>query len=92
MYGIAVSTVYPGGVATEFAEHAGVRSVRVKTPKWMQLSSEQVGKAILGLIQRPRRQVILPGYMAYVVWVNQVFPGFADYLLERFFAQRVQKN
>lgn len=91
IFGIKVSTVYPGGVATEFGQHAGIRSVKVKTPKWMQLSAEQVAKAILVLIRHPRRQVILPGYMAYVVWINQVFPGFADFILQRFFAESERK-
>jgi len=89
---IRVSAIYPGGVETEFAEHAGLdHRTGIRTPRWLRLEAEQVGKAILHLVEHPRRQVILPGVMAYLVWINQVFPGLADFVLQRFYTAR-EKN
>jgi short-subunit dehydrogenase len=86
---IHVSAIYPGGVETEFAEHAGLdHRTGIRTPGWLRLEAEQVGKAILQLVEHPRRQVILPGVMAYLVWINQVFPGLADFVLQRFYTAR----
>lgn len=88
-YGIKVSGVYPGGVNTEFAEHAGIeRRTGIKTPDWMRLSADQVGRAIVHLIEHPKKQLILPGYMTYLVWINQVFPGLVDQLMRIGYVQR----
>ena len=54
-WGIKVSTLYPGGVATEFAEHAGIRrKTGVTTPRWLLMSPEKVADAIVGLVRHPR--------------------------------------
>lgn len=88
-YGIKVSSVYPGGVDTEFAEHAGIeRRTGIRTPDWMRLDANRVAQVIVNLIQRPKKQVILPGYMTYLVWMNQVFPGLIDKLLQIGFVGR----
>ncbi|MGB9639841.1 MAG: SDR family NAD(P)-dependent oxidoreductase [Anaerolineales bacterium] len=91
-YGIKVSSVYPGGVDTEFAEHAGIeRRTGIRTPNWMRLSADHVAQVIVHLIQHPKKQVILPGYMTYLVWMNQVFPGLVDQLLQIGFVKRERK-
>lgn len=88
-YGIKVSSVYPGSVDTEFAEHAGIeRRTGIRTPDWMRLDANRVAQVIVNLIQRPKKQVILPGYMTYLVWMNQVFPGLIDKLLQIGFVGR----
>ncbi len=91
-YGIKVSSVYPGGVDTEFAEHAGIeRKTGIRTPNWMRLSANHVAQVIVNLIQHPKKQVILPGYMTYLVWMNQVFPGLIDRLIQIGFVNRERK-
>ena len=89
VYGIKVSSVYPGSVDTEFAENAGIeRKSSIKTPAWLQLNAHQVGRSIINLIQHPKNQVIIPGYMTYAVWINQVFPGFVDQIMRIGFVQK----
>ncbi len=89
IYGICVCGVYPGGVETEFGEKAGIqRKSRVQTPQWMRLTAEQVAFATLGLIKRPRRQVILPAYLSGVVWLNRLFPALVDWLIQKAFVER----
>ncbi|MCS6908761.1 MAG: SDR family oxidoreductase [Anaerolineales bacterium] len=88
-YGIYVSGVYPGGVATEFAAKAGIeRKSRVTTPSWMRLSAEQVAKATLELLDHPRREVVLPGYMSLLIWLNRFAPALVDWIVDRGFVQR----
>src|SRR5689334_16180164 len=42
-WGIDVSLIYPGGVVTEFTQHAGIkRKTSAKTPDFMLLTAEQV--------------------------------------------------
>lgn len=79
-WGIRVSVLYPGGVATEFGAQAGIqRKTKTTTPKWMVLTPEEVGRAVVGLIQRPRATVILPWPFRFTVWLNQAFPWLVDW-------------
>jgi len=79
-WGIRVSVLYPGGVATEFEAHAGIqRKTKITTPKWMVLTPEAVGRAVVDLIQRPRADLILPWPFRFTVWLNQVFPWLVDW-------------
>ncbi|MEN9563760.1 MAG: hypothetical protein RIR73_2004, partial [Chloroflexota bacterium] len=44
-WGIDVSLIYPGGVVTEFTQHAGIkRKTNAKTPTFMLLTAEQVAQ------------------------------------------------
>ncbi|PWH20119.1 MAG: short-chain dehydrogenase [Anaerolineae bacterium] len=89
IYGIQVSGIYPGGVETEFAQKAGIeRKTRLTTPRWMRLTAEQVAKAALDVIQHPRRQVILPGYMSLVIGLNRFAPRLVDWLIQQWFVRR----
>ena len=78
-WGINVSLIYPGGVATEFARHAGVqRKTNAKTPKFMLLTAEQVGSAVVDLVHHPRRMRIIPWLWNFTVFMNKLLPGFVD--------------
>lgn len=78
-WGIDVSLVYPGGVVTEFASHAGIkRKTKATTPKFMLLTAEQVGQAVVKLVRRPRRMWIIPWMWGFTVFMNRFFPGFVD--------------
>jgi len=79
-WGIDVSLIYPGGVVTEFGQHAGIkRKTKATTPKFMLLTADQVGQAVVKLVRRPRAMWILPWQWGVTAWLNKNFPGLVDY-------------
>ena len=88
VYGIHVTGVYPGGVRTEFKEHTGTdRKTGRTTPASLRLEPEEVAQAILKVVDHPRRTVILPWQMRFVVWANSHFPGIVDWIIENRFTR-----
>ena len=88
VYGIHVTGVYPGGVRTEFKEHTGTdRKTGRTTPASLRLEPEEVAQAILKIVDHPRRTVILPWQMRFVVWANSHFPGIVDWIIENRFTR-----
>ena len=86
--GIRVSGIYPGGVANDFGSRTGARrKTGMTTPPALRLSSEDVARAVLRVIKRPRRTVILPPVMHMAVWLNAALPGFVDWVIERRFVR-----
>jgi len=84
-WGIHVSGVYPGGVETEWGDHVGYRRrSRVTTPRRVRLSAEDVARAAVSLVKRPRREVILPPFARVLVFFNWIAPWTADWLTRRF--------
>ncbi len=80
-WGIDVSLIYPGGVVTEFNQHAGInRKTKASTPKSMLLTAEQVAEAVVKLVRRPRRMLIIPWQWNVTVFMNKFIPGFVDYM------------
>lgn len=79
-WGIDVSLIYPGGVrGTEFPDHAGIqRKTNASTPKFMVLTAEQVGKAVVSLVHRPRRMWVLPWMWRFTIFLNRFLPGLVD--------------
>jgi short-subunit dehydrogenase len=79
-WGIDVSMIYPGGVATEFAAHAGIkRKTKATTPKWLLLTADQVGSAVVQLVYHPRPMWILPWAWSFTVWLNRNLNWLVDY-------------
>ena len=79
-WGIDVSLIYPGGVVTEFTQHAGIRrKTNAKTPKSMLLTAEQVANAVIKLVKHPRRMLIIPWLWSVTVFMNRFLPGLVDY-------------
>lgn len=79
-WGIDVSLIYPGGVVTEFSQHAGIkRKTNASTPKFMLLTAEQVGQAVVKLVRRPRRMWIIPWLWSVTAFMNKFLPGVVDY-------------
>ena len=79
-WGIDVSLIYPGGVVTEFTQHAGIkRKTNARTPKSMLLTAEQVANAVVKLVRRPRRMLIIPWLWSVTVFLNKFLPGLVDY-------------
>jgi short-subunit dehydrogenase len=89
IYDICVSTICPGGVKTDFAKIARVkRSTRISTPKKLALTGEDVAQEVWGLARRPRRVLVIPRVMNFVVWANSLLPGLIDLVIQRRFVQR----
>jgi short-subunit dehydrogenase len=71
-WGIDVSMIYPGGVVTEFTQHAGIkRKTKATTPKALLLTADQVGEAVVQLVRSPRAMTILPWAWSFTVWMNR---------------------
>ena len=88
VYGIKVSAIYPGGVKTEFSHHTGAkRKTGATTPASLKLSPEQVAEAVLSVVKRPRRGLIIPWPMRATVWLNGLAPGLVDWIIERRFVR-----
>src|SRR5688572_16351076 len=79
-WGIDVSMIYPGGVTTEFVKHAGIkRKTQATTPKFMLLTADQVGQAVVKLVRSPRAMWILPWAWSFTVWMNRNLNWLVDY-------------
>jgi short-subunit dehydrogenase len=88
VYGIDVSGIYPGAVNTEFKQHAGInRKTGRTTPDSLLLEPEEVAQAVLRVTRRPRRELIIPWQMRLTVWMNLLFPGIVDRIIERSFTR-----
>ena len=89
IHGIEVTGIYPGGVATEFGQKAGInRKTGISTPKLLKLTAENVAETVLRVVKRPCRAVIIPGLMRPIVWLSLLFPGLLDWIIERNFTRR----
>ena len=83
VYGVHVSGIYPGAVNTEFKQHAGIdRKTGRTTPTSLQLQPGDVARAVLSVVRRPRRELIIPWQMRLTVWMNILFPGIVDRIIE----------
>jgi NADP-dependent 3-hydroxy acid dehydrogenase YdfG len=88
VWGIKVSVLYPGGVATEFGSHMQAeRKTKIKTPKALLLTADDVGHAVLAAARKPVRARILPGISRVGVLFAAAFPDFNDWIVERTFTK-----
>lgn len=78
-WGIDVSMIYPGGVVTEFASHAGIqRKTKATTPRALLLTADEVGQAVVKLVRRPRAMWIIPWAWTFTVWMNRSLNWLVD--------------
>lgn len=88
VFGIRVSGIYPGSVRTEFKSHTGARRKTGRTtPENLRLDSEEVAQAVLSVVRHPRRELIIPWQMRLSVWMNILFPGIVDRIIENRFTR-----
>ena len=88
VYGVYVSIICPGGVATEFGYKAGIhRKTNITTPEFMTLSDQDIAEAVWRLARRPRRLLIVPWVLHLAAWANAIFPGLVDAAIERLFVK-----
>jgi hypothetical protein len=79
-WGIDVSIIYPGGVKTEFGDHAGFeRRTKATTPRFLLLTADEVGRAIVQLARRPQTMLIIPGLWKLAALLNRLLPSVVDY-------------
>ncbi len=88
VYDVHVSGIYPGAVNTEFKQHAGIdRKTGRTTPGSLRLEPEEVARGVLSVVRRPRRELIIPWQMRLTVWMNILFPGIVDRIIENRFTR-----
>jgi len=88
VYDVRVSGVYPGAVNTEFKQYAGIkRKTGRTTPDSLLLEPEEVARAVLRVVRHPRRDLIIPWQMRLTVWMNILFPGLVDRIIENRFTR-----
>ena len=79
-WGIEVSLIYPGGVATEFNQHIGYkRKTGAGTPKILSQTADEVGRAVVELVRRPRAMWLIPWLWNFPALLNKLFPSIVDY-------------
>lgn len=79
-WGIDVSLIYPGGVATEFNQHIGFkRKTQTGTPKILSQTADEVGRAVVELVRRPRAMWLIPRLWSLPALLNKLFPSIVDY-------------
>ena len=89
IYGVRVSGIYPGPVATEFDVHAKIdRKSGVTTPPWLILSTEDIALSVLRLTRHPRRRLVIPWLLRMAAFFNYHFPGIVDWAVVRLFVVR----
>ncbi len=90
-FGIRVSLLCPGPVATEFGQHVR-RDTRTElaVANRIRLPAEVAARWIVRLALHPRRMVVIPWYMGLIVWVNAHAAGLADWLINRFYVARLR--
>ena len=85
-YGVQVPTVNPGPVSTPFFEKADQDgSYRSHLPKWMFISADELACRVWNNVGYKTREINVPGYVAYLGWAYQVFPGLGDWAIKKFF-------
>jgi len=88
VFGIRVSGIYPGSVRTEFKKHTGARRKTGRTtPESLRLDSEEVAQAVLSVVRHPRRELVIPWQMRLSIWMNILFPGIVDRIIENRFTR-----
>ena len=91
--GITITGFYPGAVDTEFDQHAGVHwKITRVTPDWLLLSPDAVAKMILRVIQKKRRNMVVPGIMWVPILANTLFPRLVSWIVSRLFYRESGKT
>lgn len=91
--GIDVCLVCPGPIRTEFGLHSGrVRGATEPSSMRIALPASAVGECIADLARRPKRCVVIPWYFRPAVWMTDLFPGLADWMVDRLYTSRLRKQ
>ena len=87
-FGVHVSAIYPGSSPTEFQQHIGQNKAkkRFSTPKFLQVTADEVAQGVVSLARRPRCSLFLPRLMGLPVFINSHFRGLSDSTQAKAFA------
>ena len=83
--GVAITTINPGPVKTEFFDQADPNGDYLDKVGGLALTPQRVAKAMVKAMDKPRRQVNLPWQMALSAKFTALFPGLSDYLSRKVF-------
>jgi uncharacterized protein len=85
--GVQVSIVCPGPVQTEF--NRSFRDSEPKAPANWIVSAETVARAVIGVLEKERFEVVLPRWLALMVSLRRHFPMVFRILAQRQFRRHV---
>ncbi|MCB9845615.1 MAG: SDR family NAD(P)-dependent oxidoreductase [Phycisphaeraceae bacterium] len=85
--GLFVSSVHPIGTRTEFSDRvilaSGARTRRTRTQGRGTQSAEQVARAVIACLRRPRGEVWTSTPVRFLLGLAIAMPRFADWMLDR---------
>jgi short-subunit dehydrogenase len=85
-WGIRVIHALPGGVATEFAEHAQIqRKTKVTTPGWLLAVAGAGGRCVVASCVNPRAELVIPWPFRLAAAFNHWLPSVVDWAVIRQF-------
>ncbi|HEY1014271.1 MAG TPA: SDR family oxidoreductase [Herpetosiphonaceae bacterium] len=73
--GVAVSLLNPGFVATDFSRRASRGAADTRQRPGPEMSADEVALAIMALIRRPRRQVVMTWPYRLLTGIGRLAPG-----------------
>lgn len=93
-YGVQVLTVNPGPISTPFFKKADrTGEYQAHLPQWMFISPDDLARRIWDNVGYKTREINVPGYVAWLGWAYQAFPGIGDWAIKKFFDfQQDKKN
>ena len=78
-FGVHVTTVNPGPIATDFFKAAGALDY-LATVSWLALDPDQLARRIVGTFDHPVREINAPRVMNLGAKLYTLFPGIGDWL------------
>lgn len=84
-YGVSVTTVNPGPVATKFFDQADPTGEYLESVKAFTLSAEYVARKIIAVMGKNKRELNMPFALNLAHKVYTLFPNAADYLARTVF-------
>lgn len=76
--GLHVSSVNPGPIQTPFFDRADETGQYRKSVERFMLDPDKVARKTVDLIEKPKREVNLPGWMGFGTKLYQLFPGLVE--------------
>ena len=83
--GIRVTLLLPAAVETPFLDRAGRSSALGSGPAGVKLRPDEVGRAIVTALRRNPADLYVPGWNRVFAWLDLVFPGISDRILNALF-------
>ncbi|MEM8675927.1 MAG: SDR family NAD(P)-dependent oxidoreductase [Cyanobacteria bacterium P01_G01_bin.67] len=82
-YGITVTHICPGFVATESRITERQNQEKKEIPEWMLMSTTETARQIIKAIARRKPEIILTGYGKLAVLLKRHLPGLLSWLMSR---------